>query len=338
MQSYFSNGLLIAALTLFIYGGYLKSALICGLGFFCFGLIAPAIFYEEFLAYKRQHCANHERAKLTDSPYFLLLRSFHLTKLYQRSYIYVDYLPDEGPVEDEAEADWFLNTISNALKPFGPIVIIGASSDPLTYEHNILMVQPNLGTSWLDVVDVLAKDSRAILIIPEVSSGILTELRYLKTNDMLRRAVFIMLPMMDISHRQRYKTIDNSRPERWDNVKEKLLSEGIHLPSYSEAGTMFTLDQCGRIAQSVLLSGNDDIAYKAAFGEILKNNGEESTALNRVYQNISGLISNPSGVSFWGSLIGRSTLPGYQASLIWIGGLLIGWMGFVMLLWKWWFG
>lgn len=113
----------------------------------------------------------------------------------------------------------------------GPIISLGDPADPLESEAVIHLETD--GRNWRSALPAIARDCSPIILVPEVSLGVLAECIWLIRTDLYQRALVIMSPQA--RRYQREPTVAN----RWKNVCEVYRANGLRLPDYDPAGMVY---------------------------------------------------------------------------------------------------
>jgi hypothetical protein len=189
------------------------------------------------------------RAKAESDPrdFFLLLRTRRgaIHQLEEEE----DWSADTPDVYTWTSRD-YLAILADALEPHGLLVAIGVSFHPSLWfdgqhqlSENILFI-PAEDQGWFAVFKRLALDARAIIIVPENSPGVLSELRHLADSELQRKMLVYMTPAQHAGNRGAAKR------ERWDEISAQLASEAMRLPPYRSGGTLYIPAKDFSIARS----------------------------------------------------------------------------------------
>lgn len=219
--------------------------------------------YKKALQFYLNYIRNHEAKRDFDGPFLLLLRSFN-TKIH---YVYRHPVEDKGP---NLVYDLIAN-IELSLRGKYQLVAIGGELQ-LHDDHEMLIFDCDAQT-WLSSAQLLAMNSKAIILIPEISEGITTEIQLVKELGLLSKTAIIMAPTYTdplLPLETMFPTF-NSRATRWEEIRRALWDFDIHLPSYNPKGSVFMLEGGSWVAKCYRLEGDESVeALSVALGYVLE--------------------------------------------------------------------
>lgn len=185
---------------------------------------------------------SYELAKSDGGPFLLFLRSFRRKSLYAPTFLQQGY-PGTGMAGVHVPFDSFpisygmavlgrtlqaINSLAEQLEC--RIVVVGSGGlevpDILSLDRFVVIEASE--DRWRAIVQTLGQSASAILIIPESSKGVMTELRLL-IRDQLHKT-FVYVPATNGAERR------NAQELRWRALGKELATEGIRLPDYGPAG------------------------------------------------------------------------------------------------------
>lgn len=123
----------------------------------------------------------------------------------------------------------------------------------LPCRHGLLWLEGD-DADWQANATRLAEGARAILLAPETTDGLVTEIRLLRDHGLLDRTIVKMLPLPQDSWNTSYPD-RHARVDAWQRAQAGLAVEDIALPDYDARGAIFRLDADGKAADLVWLSG-----------------------------------------------------------------------------------
>ena len=289
--------------------------------------------FVDFCFMKSRHAYNYRKAISGKVPYFLFLRSFSQPELYQRIKSKREYTPDPygGPFTVTFDEDNVIDQISDSLSEQGPIISIGGDCTYCNRFHNVLRLEPVERESWRDLLYALIPNSRLILVVPGLSSGILEEVSLVKELMLNDRTVFLMIPeYWNISKSTEGEYESNFvRSDIWKQVQHTLQSCGICLPEYCQNGGIFTLTQDGELDHWISLDGK---TLESCLLELMGSTTERHGTLRELQPQLESIIHSPLAECYLPNAFGDSQVPGYTGNslmLLWP----IGSVGISILLW-----
>ena len=173
-------------------------------------------------------------------------------------------------------------------------------------DHNVLFIECD-SSQWRKNMELLVQGSKAILFLPEESSGVLEEIDFLIENQLLEKTIFLMPPCP----RLRPLVMDNQRVERWNELRHFYRSKGLQMPEYNCEGSIFVLgsDRTIRYERSLTSSWKEPESIRRALNEILQLMAQRreltSSRLRDVYQTLI-FSRNP-----WDEYSDPFNIPGY---------------------------
>lgn len=116
---------------------------------------------------------------------------------------------------------------------------------------------------WQEAVQVLAREARAILLLPSSREGTRWEIELVRNRpELLRKSIFIMLAKGPGIVAIRYNVT-----KEWEQAREYLRGARIYLPPYHWKGLLFTLNDRGEVAESLV---EWDLANPLKMGTAIK--------------------------------------------------------------------
>jgi hypothetical protein len=212
---------------------------------------------------KHQHARNGVASALradvlkgVECDFFLYLRPFQLDLVMiendpktQSPLMFARYTE---PVMD------FERLIAEAMIPIHPVLALG--------RRGVNIGAARIETSdqlWFDEFTRLAKAAVGILMIPGMSEGCISELKWLKAEGWLEKVVFFQPSARE--HRKLIKGF-------WTALSPSLAKHGFRVPEYQKEGSIFTLADDGSALVHGVPSPNDTYAFQTAIKKALPSN------------------------------------------------------------------
>ena len=107
---------------------------------------------------------------------------------------------------------------------------------------------------WQKAFSLLCDSSLGIVVVPSASKGLLWELSELKRSQYLHKVVFVQPPHIPVA--------------TWDSVSTQLKEVGIILATFTEGGTVFSIDSDGNAVDARQLTRRDWSKHQA-IGKLL---------------------------------------------------------------------
>jgi hypothetical protein len=187
--------------------------------------------------------------------FFLLLRSIgNTTNLEDMGVEYSKGYPWDNKTYVAVD---LISNFAEALRDEGKLIVVGGKRDPERYKRirlrrppikagdmllktetpiqveqlsaNVIWVRSNEQT-WRDLVIKLFDMCKAVIIVPEISNGLREELRNLLKSKALDKTIIVMPAASSLS---------DARVVRWQEIRTRLIDDGIHLPEYAVRGLLY---------------------------------------------------------------------------------------------------
>lgn len=246
--------------------------------------------------YKLRYIRNHEIARRWRGPFFLILRSFSNKQTYLVKGL--EGMSDGG---DLPYCDCVIPILEKALGKHAMNVALGLDI-PLDSKHRTVLIETD-STDWPELVAELALASKAIVLIPEVSPGLLYEIQLIIHQNLLHKVILLVPPSRnDVDHRR--------RSSHWEALR-RTLRPTIWLPEYPCAfrqGLLLRLGGHGPSSRPVAFERTIPDTQNAV-DRVLADFRSEYRELRSVYP----IIARFDGAvkAGWESVVGR-TCPAYD--------------------------
>lgn len=235
-----------------------------------FGLLLVVLNYSASLSWLIKQKLKNDKALIYEGPFYLLLHSFSRTETYKGTFVKteVDY-------RTGYETTKFFNTGDLKLKiqkAAGDKILLVTVGDHSRY-LNILTLECE-SDSWEKDVEALAIDSRAILLLPEISEGLLAEIKMLASKKLWQKTIIIMPPLRKALDKNMFNATDEFglSVTEWEEMRNKLLEQNYKLPVAKETGMAFTINPNLSVNQKVkLFKEKDDWGIFNAITSLQKN-------------------------------------------------------------------
>jgi hypothetical protein len=197
---------------------------------------------------------NLDRLDSETSPFTLYLRPFSTTDRLEAQY-------QGSPYQFEVPTHLDLESLlTRAMRKKCPLVALGREGD--IHEGAGRITVPT--EDWQEAITRLASHAAILVIVPSARQGTLWELKHLADNGLLSRTLFVMPEQPRTTPSGVLRTIESDRlfeagirtyneadhtfdiVEEWAKATEACNEIPLHLPAYSPAGALFTLDQTSR--------------------------------------------------------------------------------------------
>jgi hypothetical protein len=221
--------------------------------YLCFDLMAARFLY---LRDRMRQKELYQSLRNTERPFFLVLRSFKKTRMYMNSkpsVINMEMLEagmyssngKQPPWTYRDKTDNVLESLQLSLRKVGELVALGGKA---SYSSSYLIIETS-DDNWQSMFHVLAKGCKAILIIPEVSPGVLYEIKQIV--DIYQQKAVVYIPPADYK-RIHYRHGDDSRkpPDEWkktplrekrlEKIRNQLKALNINLPPHKHEGYFYS--------------------------------------------------------------------------------------------------
>lgn len=189
------------------------------------GCAFPAVFALTNSLQRLQQDLNRLLALGDDRDFFLLLRSFEAS-VYQGSTYYPVALK-HGILKP------FVHDVVEALGADGWVVTIGGiKQDRLDAKH-LIAFRASHG-NWLEFFELLAEASRAVVLFPDSSRGLVTEIELILARRYWEKTLVVMFPA-GVSQLM-------GEPDReglWNGYAGALRGDGVALPPHEPGGMVY---------------------------------------------------------------------------------------------------
>lgn len=206
-----------------------------------------------------------------DDPrrFVLLLHSYSRTEMIDSNFAYTNHHGDVSLTIYKS----VIVLVGNSLGPMYPVVTLGS-----TYavgRHSIrVWARPS---TWRDLAIRLVHDCRTVVVIPEMTDGLLDEINILTQTHLLRKTVVLMPPNC------------GRQSHRWNEIRTKFLELGLKLPEYDPNGCLYLPNEDFSVRRRVPLFDSETIdrrRFQRAFDDIAAELDVEGRPLNQVLHEI----------------------------------------------------
>jgi hypothetical protein len=196
--------------------------------------------------------------------YFLYLRPFFLTRRMDLANPKRGSSPMLVSYHRETETTDLETMLERAVRKSGPLIALGQPGEIIGAGR--LSVPDE---DWKLPFEALARAAVCIFVIPSQRTGTAWEIKWLRDNTYLAKCVFIMPPRIKTKEKINWRkrklvriTVDMKT--LWTEAARILGDSGIHLPTYSEAGLLFMLDDSGAVKASAEIGDGVRLAANMA--------------------------------------------------------------------------
>ena len=250
-------------------------------------------------------------ARMDERPAIFLLRSFRDTALQEEpsrfrplmlaASLTVLPFPLAPLALSKGEERNLINDIDRVLGNAARILMLsprGVKSAFTVDSHYLeIAVKAEL---WEQAFLLLAQSSRAIVMIPSATSGILREVELLRRRpDLLKRTVVVLPPVV----RKRFTWYGHDRAKGWKTVREAWRASSLSLPAYPEAGMAFSPNQDFSVGRGVSLNGSIG-TLGAAVAHLLPSDGNSCSSSSLAMAGIETLTGRSYKKALWSTAIG----------------------------------
>jgi hypothetical protein len=188
--------------------------------------------FDRYLTHKKQELLMRN-AKFELSAPILLLRSFLDSPLVRNVPTRIHFLKRRS---FWSSGDRFVKSVELSLSQLGRPIAIGITKKerPDLGWHELLIIASSEQT-WWGKFQVAANLSRIIYVVPELSEGLLQEVRYLIKEDLQYKLLIYMPPTPKGYRAPRLAN-------RWALVRSEWQKAGFQLPVYESRGMLFIPD------------------------------------------------------------------------------------------------
>lgn len=212
---------------------------------FAIALVLGASFAESHRRLRRL-AANHEEMTTYQGPFALLLRSFVRTEAYQGIGTFVGPDPGAAPMHEEGVA----GALEMAMRLRRVrTVALGGANIALPADHGLFWLTSS-NDDWERRIERLMLHAGVIFVCPDVSQGVLTELRMLERVAGLDRTVFVMAPAIRSGGYISGDRDQRAKQAAWERIVTELAPAGYRLPDYRAGGSVFRLGADRTVAAS----------------------------------------------------------------------------------------
>lgn len=192
-------------------------------------------------------------ARREERPPILLLRSF-LSSVTMPAPETIRVFGTDRPINDEdspAAPRSHVLTLAAALRTSGPIVAIGParSGTAGAARVDVLFLEP-ADADWFAVFETVSLGSRAIVMLPGETQGVVQEIESLRRRRLLGKLILVMPALRRHPGIVPWLRVDVEQVVRgWEAARERFGALGIVLPDYDPQGMVFALDEGGRVRE-----------------------------------------------------------------------------------------
>ena len=185
----------------------------------------------------------HAEARTSPYPIALLLRSFG------NVHGYLD-------VGTGFSIFWLLD---EALRETGLQPVLLGTDASLPEDHGTLLMLTE-DEKWQEVFEVFADAAAVIIVVPELTGSLQTELQLLRERGWLAKSVAVMTPAsvcvqnIALDPGVALGGDDTERRDRWEAARERYALQSLKLPPYDADGALIEWSGNGNISASNLLS------------------------------------------------------------------------------------
>ena len=199
-------------------------------------------------------------ARREEQPPILLLRSF-LSPVTMPAAETVRVFGKERPLnEDDSPAAprSHVVTLASELRKCGPIVAIGParSGTAGAPRVDVLFLEPT-DADWFAVFEIVSLGSRAIVMLPGETGGVIREIASLRNRGLLGKLILVMPPLQRPRVTVPWLRVHSQDVVRgWDAARDGLSALDVVLPDYDPQGLAFALNANGTVRDRVPLDGS----------------------------------------------------------------------------------
>jgi hypothetical protein len=210
-------------------------------------------------------------AKADYRPPVLFLRSFANTILSETATYISEVVPTAVPGVIRGGGVCYSLYIGKAVKDRGCLVVLGNGEEALgkdafnapSYGQLFSLDHIYLGSlndDWFEMFIDFAASSQLIIVIPEATTGIRREIRYLIEKGLTRK-VLVFIPPTKTEHGTKVLCA-----ERWESVRAYWMRYGLQLPPHHPDGLMYRPDLNWGIDQAYVFRNEDTIDRQLVTG------------------------------------------------------------------------
>lgn len=237
----------------------------------------------------------HENAKSSFNYFFLLLRPFNIYN-YQRT----TYKKEWGHFTEPESliitaSDNVVFKLEKATRGKATLVAVGDSfgRSDIPYDHRMLLLDCQ-EAQWQQKVQILARFSRAIILLPNTSEGLLEEMRLIQANDLWKKTIMIMPPLYKSHNVVRivggsYLSEGQER-EDWERVRHELTKHHYNIPAPMESGMVCTVNTDFSARDIVYPKSWDTFSLADSIDAVMPNLEGECLPLKDAYRILEPLI------------------------------------------------
>jgi hypothetical protein len=224
------------------------------------------------------------RARQSDAPTFILLRSFNADGIAHTPTRYLGKLQQKRGTP-------LLNDIAAGLGEYGILIAIGdPASEFDSWDAVEAIFFRTTSHRWVELFELAAQRATAILCVPGATPGVASEIEALRRASLLQKVVFIMPPTPSAEWQRNQGYIDSVKyPAQWAALQAYWQHHGITLPEYSADDLLFMYRSEGIIESPI---GRSDLksCFAASFGNLLSRMGlEQPEAAASVLRDLTAL-------------------------------------------------
>jgi hypothetical protein len=186
-----------------------------------------------------------EKAREYDGPFYLLLQPFSKREIYETTLITRSLDLVRQTVITRSHNLYSGDLTLKIQKAIQNKIMLVAVGGHVLYQDILTLNSSSI--NWQRDVEILAHASRAILLLPETSSGIMAEMKLMSDCGVWQKTVMIMPPLKaehnEKSYGMEYSEVVGQSIEAWERMKLELLSHSYKLPDGVESGMVFTINQ-----------------------------------------------------------------------------------------------
>jgi hypothetical protein len=195
----------------------------------------------------------------THRDYYLYLRPFNLDQATpQKNPVYSPYPILSGHYTQD-QSELFEAQFSNAMRGNIPILSLGRQGEIFGGASRV----ETSDEEWQSLFILLAARARGIFLFPGSSTGSLTELRWIRDNNLLSKTVCLQPPT---------GTNKAVIEAEWLQIRSNLLNEQFALPEFADKGCIFSLAPSGSLREAWPLPLHDSKKLSNTLDKALPEN------------------------------------------------------------------
>jgi hypothetical protein len=222
-----------------------------------------------------KNAEQHARAKDHEDPFFLLLRPFNIHSYQRMVYKHVS----EGHWSEGIEhfsfqsSDNLIAKLERATRGKSLLVTVGDSfsTEDLPADHDMLILHSE-ESQWQPMVQVLAKFSQTIILMPYTSLGVFEEMKMIERHHLWKKTVMIIPPLY-----QGHEVIrifrgtyiyEGQERKDWETVRHKLMEHGYIIPESMDSGMICAVNSNFSARATIYPKSWDQSGLSEAFDAI----------------------------------------------------------------------